>query len=310
MGFRKYEVGPYEEMRAQHSWDVPERYNIAHDVCDKHERERLAMVWEDWRGTERRVSFGELQDLSSRFANVLEANGVGARRSCRDAAAVAARDRGGLHRHLQARRDPALAVGALRRRRHPASPQRLAGDGGRHRRRKPPPNPGGDGRDGVRDGRRRRRGRRRLRRGDGGRRHELRDRRHGRRRSGAALLLVGHDRQGQGHPARPPLPARARGVRVLPRRARRRALPRLGRVGLGGRHRAAARSLALRRRRARAGAQGRLRPRGASALPVQARRREHVHHADRAARDDRRGGRRHALPARASCASAARPASR
>src|SRR3954469_24428969 len=76
MGFRKYRLGSYEEMRAQHSWDVPERYNIARDVCDKHERDRLAMIWEDWRGTERNVKFGELQDLSNRFANVLEANGI------------------------------------------------------------------------------------------------------------------------------------------------------------------------------------------------------------------------------------------
>src|SRR4051794_15061216 len=76
MGFRKYRLGSYEEMRAQHSWNVPERYNIARDVCDKHERDRLAMIWEDWRGTERRVSFGELQDLSNKFANVLEAHGI------------------------------------------------------------------------------------------------------------------------------------------------------------------------------------------------------------------------------------------
>src|SRR3954451_15465686 len=76
MGFRKYRLGSYEEMRAQHSWDVPERYNIARDVCDKHERDRLAMIWEDWRGTERNVTFGELQDLSNRFANVLEAHGI------------------------------------------------------------------------------------------------------------------------------------------------------------------------------------------------------------------------------------------
>src|SRR3954464_11617565 len=76
MGFRKYQLGSYEEMRSQHRWDVPERYNIARDVCDKHDRDRLAMVWEDWRGNERRVHFGELQDLSNKFANVLEANGV------------------------------------------------------------------------------------------------------------------------------------------------------------------------------------------------------------------------------------------
>src|SRR2546423_4742465 len=63
-------------MVEQHRWEVPRRYNIAVDVCDKHPRERLAMVWESWRGDEREVTFGELQDLSNRFANVLEAHGV------------------------------------------------------------------------------------------------------------------------------------------------------------------------------------------------------------------------------------------
>src|SRR3954466_7212373 len=76
MSFRKYRLGSYQEMLEQHRWEVPERYNIALDVCDKHDRDRLAMIWEDWRGTERQVSFGELQDLSNRFANVLAANGV------------------------------------------------------------------------------------------------------------------------------------------------------------------------------------------------------------------------------------------
>ena len=76
MSHRKYELGAYEEMCARHSWDVPERYNIARDVCDKHPPDKLAMVWEDWRGSERRVSFGELQDLSNRFANVLDGHGI------------------------------------------------------------------------------------------------------------------------------------------------------------------------------------------------------------------------------------------
>src|SRR5256714_7233873 len=76
MSFRKYELGDYDQMRSQHRWKVPERYNIAVDVCDKHERDRLAMVWEDWQGNERRVSFGELGDTSRRFANVLRAHGV------------------------------------------------------------------------------------------------------------------------------------------------------------------------------------------------------------------------------------------
>jgi acetyl-CoA synthetase len=66
----------YEEACAQHRWNIPERYNIATDVCDKHPRDKLAMVWEDWRGNERRVSWGELQDLAAKFANVLRERGV------------------------------------------------------------------------------------------------------------------------------------------------------------------------------------------------------------------------------------------
>src|SRR3954453_21675007 len=66
----------YEDACSQHSWQVPERYNIASDVCDKHPRDKLAMIWEDWRGNERRVSWGELQDLSAKFANVLREHGV------------------------------------------------------------------------------------------------------------------------------------------------------------------------------------------------------------------------------------------
>lgn len=66
----------YEEACAQHRWAVPDRYNIAADVCDKHPREKLAMIHEDFRGNVRRVRWGELQDTSNRFANVLVAHGV------------------------------------------------------------------------------------------------------------------------------------------------------------------------------------------------------------------------------------------
>src|SRR5256714_6551690 len=76
MGYRRYRLGDYGEMVAQHRWEVPRRQNSAVDVCDKHPRDRLAMIWESWRGEERKVTFGELQDLSNQFANVLEAHGV------------------------------------------------------------------------------------------------------------------------------------------------------------------------------------------------------------------------------------------
>jgi acetyl-CoA synthetase len=69
-------VGSYEEACASHRWNVPEPYNIAADVCDKHPRDKLAMVWEDFSGDQRRVAWGELQSLSARAANVLRSHGV------------------------------------------------------------------------------------------------------------------------------------------------------------------------------------------------------------------------------------------
>jgi acetyl-CoA synthetase len=69
-------MGTYEEACAQHRWEVPARYNIARDVCDKHPPEQLAMIHEDFRGVVREVVWGELQEASNRFANVLRARGV------------------------------------------------------------------------------------------------------------------------------------------------------------------------------------------------------------------------------------------
>jgi len=66
----------YEEACAGHRWEVPERYNIAADVCDRHPADKPAMVWEDWQGNQRRCDWGELQSLSARAANVLSAAGV------------------------------------------------------------------------------------------------------------------------------------------------------------------------------------------------------------------------------------------
>ena len=109
----------YEEARDQHEWDVPERYNIAADVCDKHPPDKLAMIHEDFRGTVREVRWGELQAASNRFAHVLRAHGV--EKGDRVAMLLpptpetAAR----VLRHLQVRRDPAVDVGPLRRRRDP-----------------------------------------------------------------------------------------------------------------------------------------------------------------------------------------------
>jgi len=67
----------YEAACATHRWVVPERYNIAADVCDRHPREKLAMVHEHWAGEVREVRWGELQDLAGKAAHVLASLGVG-----------------------------------------------------------------------------------------------------------------------------------------------------------------------------------------------------------------------------------------
>ncbi len=66
----------YEQACAEHEWNVPERYNIAADVCDRHPAEKPAMIHEDPDGNVRHVSWGEMQALSNRFASVLAAHGV------------------------------------------------------------------------------------------------------------------------------------------------------------------------------------------------------------------------------------------
>jgi acetyl-CoA synthetase len=53
-------ITSYEQACAGHEWVVPDRYNIAADVCDKHPRDKLAMIHESFNGEVRRVVWGEL----------------------------------------------------------------------------------------------------------------------------------------------------------------------------------------------------------------------------------------------------------
>ena len=66
----------YEQLCTGHRWEVPARYNIASDVCDKHPRDKLAMVWESFDGSYRELAWGELQDLANQAAHVLRAHGI------------------------------------------------------------------------------------------------------------------------------------------------------------------------------------------------------------------------------------------
>jgi acetyl-CoA synthetase len=69
----------YDDVYAQFRWQVPARYNIGVDVCDRwaaREPDRLAILHVHQDGREDAVSYGALRDTSNRLANALRAQGV------------------------------------------------------------------------------------------------------------------------------------------------------------------------------------------------------------------------------------------
>lgn len=68
----------YEAVYQAFRWSIPQRYNIGVDVCDKwvDGQERLALIYQDEAGQERKYTFSDLKRLSNRFANTLRAKGV------------------------------------------------------------------------------------------------------------------------------------------------------------------------------------------------------------------------------------------
>ncbi len=59
-------------------WSIPERLNIAHQVCERHQNQgqQIAVYYENSAGESARYSFAELKKLSDQFANVLRAAGI------------------------------------------------------------------------------------------------------------------------------------------------------------------------------------------------------------------------------------------
>ncbi|MFM0416119.1 acyl-CoA synthetase [Paraburkholderia aromaticivorans] len=68
----------YESLTANFAWQIPARYNIGVDVCDKWAdgSGRLALIYEDPEGNATRYTFDQLKVLSDRFANALLAAGA------------------------------------------------------------------------------------------------------------------------------------------------------------------------------------------------------------------------------------------
>ncbi len=72
------ETSDYDDLYRAFRWDVPARFNIATACCDRHAdgSNRLALIYVDEDGAAQHTSFDEMRALSSRFANVLKADGL------------------------------------------------------------------------------------------------------------------------------------------------------------------------------------------------------------------------------------------
>lgn len=69
----------YEDFKKNYTVNVPDRFNFAYDVVDEYARlepEKLALVWCNDHGEERRLTFGEISALSSQAANVYRSLGI------------------------------------------------------------------------------------------------------------------------------------------------------------------------------------------------------------------------------------------
>ncbi|MCV3767397.1 AMP-binding protein [Rhizobium sp. TRM95796] len=73
------DCGGYDELMARFRWEIPEKFNMGRAVADfwaAREPERLALEHYELDGRHRRMSYGELADLSNRFAASLVRLGV------------------------------------------------------------------------------------------------------------------------------------------------------------------------------------------------------------------------------------------
>ena len=72
------DCGSFDQAVTDFQWRVPEHFNIAEAVCDRHSglREQIAMRYENEQGDTAAFTFGQLQKASNQLANALVAQGI------------------------------------------------------------------------------------------------------------------------------------------------------------------------------------------------------------------------------------------
>lgn len=75
---QRTEMADYQQTHDGFDWQIPETFNFGTDVVDywAQDPEKMAMIWVDDKGSERRFSFADIRDRSNQLANVLSDKGV------------------------------------------------------------------------------------------------------------------------------------------------------------------------------------------------------------------------------------------
>ncbi len=68
----------FDSMHESFVWNVPEKFNIAHAVCDKHvdKKNDIALYYENESGAKTNYTFGQIKQYSDQLANVLVSLGI------------------------------------------------------------------------------------------------------------------------------------------------------------------------------------------------------------------------------------------
>ena len=68
----------YEEVCEKFSWDIPEEYNIASDVCDRwaDDPSRIALVYEDSKRAQHVYTYSDIRSHANKLANTLRSYGL------------------------------------------------------------------------------------------------------------------------------------------------------------------------------------------------------------------------------------------
>ncbi len=71
--------GDWDSIYERFRWKIPQHFNIAYSVCDRHAEsagDRVALCFENERGEASRLTYSQLKRLSDRFGNVLRGHGI------------------------------------------------------------------------------------------------------------------------------------------------------------------------------------------------------------------------------------------